>query len=217
MSKLLKKEFMLSMHPITPLMLMLSAMVLIPNYPYTVMFFYLTLAIFFTCMLGRENHDVIYTMTLPVAKKDIVKARISFVVILEMLQMLLLIPFSILRQTINSMDNKAGMDANIALLAEGFLLFGIFNFLFFYNYYKNVDKVGISFVKATIVFFVFVVADIVATYAVPFVRDYLDTPDPEYLLYKFIALGIGIVLFLIMTILVYRISVKNFEKQDLQN
>ena len=200
MSKLLKKEFLLSMHPITPLMLALSAMVMIPNYPYAVMFFYMTLAAFFTCMLGRENHDVIYTMTLPVAKSDIVKARISFVVISELLQMLLLVPFSLLRQFLNPMKNEAGMDANIVLFAEGFLLFGIFNLLFFYSYYKNVDKVGISFVKASVVFFILVVIDAVATHAIPFVQNCLDTPDPEYLEYKLIALGAGIVLYLFMTI-----------------
>lgn len=215
MSKLLKKEFLLSMHPITPLMLLLSTMVMIPNYPYTVMFFYMTLAVFFTCMMGRENQDVIYTMTLPVAKRDIVKARISFVAILEMLQMLLMVPFSILRQNVNPMGNEAGMDANMALIAEGFLLFGIFNLMFFHSYYKNVDKVGVSFVKATIVFFVLVVVDVVATHAVPFVRDYLDTPDPEYLMYKLIALAVGVVMYLVMTIWVCHVSIKNFEKQDL--
>lgn len=215
MSKLLKKEFLLSMHPITPLMLILSTMVMIPNYPYAVMFFYMTLAVFFTCMIGRENHDVIYTMTLPVAKRDIVKARIYFVVILELLQMLLLVPFSLLRQSVNSMGNEAGMDANIVLFAEGFLLFGIFNLLFFYSYYKNVDKVGISFVKATVVFFILVAIDAVATHAIPFVRNCLDTTDPEYLEYKLIALGAGIVLYLIMTIWVCKVSIKNFEKQDL--
>lgn len=215
MSKLLKKEFLLSMHPITPLMLALSSMVLIPNYPYAVMFFYMTLATFFTCMLGRENHDVVYTMTLPVAKSDIVKARISFVVISELLQMLLLVPFSLLRQFLNPMKNEAGMDANIVLFAEGFLLFGIFNLLFFYGYYKNVDKVGISFVKASVVFFILVVIDAVATHTIPFVQNCLDTPDPEYLEYKLIALGAGTVLYLIMTIWVCKVSIKNFEKQDL--
>lgn len=54
MSKLLKKEFLLSMHPITPLMLALSAMVMIPNYPYAVMFFYMTLAAFLpVCWVER--------------------------------------------------------------------------------------------------------------------------------------------------------------------
>lgn len=215
MSKLLKKEFLLSMHPITPLMLALSAMVLIPNYPYTVMFFYMTLAVFFTCMMGRENHDVIYTMTLPVAKSDVVKARIGFVVILELLQMILVVPFMVLRQSINTLGNEAGIDANIVLIAEGFLLFGIFNFIFFSVYYKNVDKVGISFIKATVVFFVFVIIDVIVSHAVPFVRDYLDTPDPKHLLYKLMVLGISIIVYLLMTIGVCRMSINNFEKQDL--
>ncbi|MBO5458760.1 MAG: ABC-2 transporter permease [Lachnospira sp.] len=215
MSRLLKKEFLLSMHPVTPLMLLLSTMVLIPNYPYTVMFFYMTLSVFFTCMMGRENHDVIYTMTLPVAKSSIVKARITFVVILELFQMLLIIPFSILRQSLNPMGNEAGIDANIVLLAEGFLLFGIFNLIFFGSYYKNVDKVGISFVKATVVFFILVAADVICTHAVPFVRDCLDTPDSQYLGYKLVTLAAGMAVYIILTILVCRISIKNFEKQDL--
>ena len=215
MSNLLKKEFSLSMHPVTPLMLMLSSMALIPNYPYTVMFFYMTLAVFFTCMMGRENHDVIYSMSLPVAKKDIVKARILFVVILELLQMVLLIPFAVLRQNILEAGNEAGMDANIALFAEGFLLFGVFNLIFFHSYYSNVDKVGISFVKATVVFFVLVMVDVIATHAVPFVRDCLDTPDPQFIGYKLTALVIGIILYVAMTVRVCRISIRNFEVQDL--
>lgn len=215
MSNLLKKEFSLSMHPVTPLMLMLSSMALIPNYPYTVMFFYMTLAVFFTCMMGRENHDVIYSMSLPVAKKDIVKARILFVVILELLQMVLLIPFAVLRQNILAAGNEAGMDANIALFAEGFLLFGVFNLIFFHSYYSNVDKVGISFVKATVVFFVLVMVDVIATHAVPFVRDCLDTPDPQFIGYKLTALVIGIILYVAMTVRVCRISIRNFEVQDL--
>ena len=215
MSNLLKKEFSLSMHPVTPLMLMLSSMALIPNYPYTVMFFYMTLAVFFTCMMGRENHDVIYSMSLPVAKKDIVKARILFVVILEMLQMVLLIPFAVLRQNILAAGNEAGIDANITLFAEGFLLFGVFNLIFFHSYYRNVDKVGISFVKASVVFFVLVVVDVIVTHGVPFVRDCLDTPDPQFMGYKLVALAIGIMLYVVMTVQACRISVRNFEVQDL--
>lgn len=129
--------------------------------------------------------------------------------------MLLLVPFSLLRQHLNAMGNGAGMDANIVLFAEGFLLFGIFNLMFFYSYYKNVDKVGISFVKATIVFFILVTIDAVGTHVIPFMRDYLDTPDPKYWGYKLVALGIGIVLYVVMTIGVCRISIKNFEQQDL--
>ena len=66
MSKLLKKELALCLHPAAVVMLLLSALVLAPNYPYAVSFFYLTLGLFFICLGGRENHDVIFTLTLPV-------------------------------------------------------------------------------------------------------------------------------------------------------
>ena len=50
MKELLKKEFTLALHPTGWLFLGLSAMVLIPNYPYYVIFFYTGLALFFTCL-----------------------------------------------------------------------------------------------------------------------------------------------------------------------
>lgn len=215
MSRLIKKELVLSMHPITPLMLALSSMVLIPNYPYLVIFFYLTLALFFTCMLGRENQDVIYTMTLPVAKCEIVKARIGAAVLLELCQLLLILPFSWLRQKMLPVGNAAGMDANLVLLAEGLLLFGVFHLVFFCSYYRNVDRVGISFIRATAAVFLLAAADVIASYAIPFVRDYLDTPDPQFLGYKLAVLGVSALLYLGMTALACRISIRRFEKLDL--
>lgn len=216
MKNLLKKEIQLSMHSITPLMLLLSAMVLIPNYPYGVIFFYMTLAMFFTCMLGRENGDVVYSMTLPIAKSDIVKARMLFAVLVELLQLLLLLPFIWIRQNVIGTANAAGMDGNLALLAEGFLLFGIFHLVFFCGYYKDVTKVGVNYVKATVVFFLCICIEIAAVYAVPFVRDCLDTPDSQYVGTKLITLAICILIYVLLTVITYQVSVRRFEKQDLR-
>lgn len=47
MKKLLRKEVLLSMHPTAIIFLALSMMLIIPNYPYYVIFFYTGLAIFF--------------------------------------------------------------------------------------------------------------------------------------------------------------------------
>ena len=57
--------------------------------------------------------------------------------------------------------------------------------------------------------------DVIATHAVPFVRDCLDTPDPQFIGYKLTALVIGIILYVAMTVRVCRISIRNFEVQDL--
>ena len=48
MLRLLQKEIRLAMHPTVPIFLLLSAMLLIPNYPYYVAFFYTGLGVFFT-------------------------------------------------------------------------------------------------------------------------------------------------------------------------
>lgn len=215
MLKLLNKEIKLSMHPSTPVMLLLSAMVLIPNYPYSIALFYVTMSIFFTCLLGRENNDVVYSLTLPITKKEIVKGRISFAVILQILQLIITIPFAILSQKINVTCNQAGLEANITWFAVAFILYGVFNLVFFSKYYKNVNKVGSSFLVSSIVIFIGIIIEIVATYAIPFVRDVLDTKDPEFLNYKLIALVIGIIIYSVFTSIVYKKSVKNFEKQDL--
>ncbi|MEG2519516.1 MAG: ABC-2 transporter permease, partial [Oscillospiraceae bacterium] len=207
MLKLIKKEFMLAMHPTVPIMLLLSVMVLIPNYPYTVIFFYVSLAIFFTCLSCRENNDVVYSLNLPVAKKDIVKARFAFAIILEFAQLLIMVPFAVLNQTINPAGNEAGMDANIALFAIAFIVYGLFNFVFFNSYYKNVSKVGMAFVKSSVLLFILTGIDVVSTYAVPFVRDVLDTPGSQYLLQKVAFLMLGLLAYLILTAITYKKSV----------
>ena len=57
LSKLLYKEFKLALHPASVLFLLLSSMMLIPNYPMYVLFFYNTLgyAIVLLVFLFLEN------------------------------------------------------------------------------------------------------------------------------------------------------------------
>lgn len=215
MMKLLKKELMLSMHPTVLIMMLLSTMVLIPNYPYTVVFFYTALSVFFTCITGRENNDITYTLTLPIAKSDIVKGRMGFVVLQELVQLTLMIPFIILSSSINPMGNQAGTDANLALLGIGFIIYAVFNFMFFTRYYKNVNQIGKAFVLSSVIIFVFVALEVVCSYAIPFYANYIDTPGLAYLPYKLAVLFIGIIIYIIVTMAAYRKSVTLFLKQDL--
>lgn len=215
MKNLLYKELKLCVHPTSLLFLGLSALLIIPNYPYLVTFFYTGLAVFFICLTGRENHDIFYTVSLPVQKQDIVKARFYFVILLELLQILLAIPFAILRQHFNLPGNQVGMDANIALFGFAFVMLGIFNLLFFENYYKAPDKVGSAFAKACIAISVFILIIETCTHAVPFVRDYIDTTDPLFIAYKLPILGVGLTIYIILTVIAYRKSIQSFEKLDL--
>lgn len=215
MVNLLKKELRLALHPTAPIFLLLSGMMMIPNYPYLVVFFYTGLAVFFTCLTGRENHDVDYTVLLPVAKKDAVKARMLTVVLLEMAQLLVAIPFAFLRQALIPEPNVVGMDANVALFGFALIMMGLFNTVYFRLYYRDVKRVGMSFVWSSAVTFVFICLVEALAHAVPFVRDVLDTPDPAHLAAKLIVLLVGAALFALMTWLTCRRAQKDFEHQDL--
>ena len=215
--KLLKKEFRLCMHPTVYLMALLSAMVLIPNYPYAVSFFYVTLSLFFVCITARENHDAAYTLTLPVSRGEMVKGRALLFCCVEMAQMILCGLCILLKnRMIGDLANAAGMDANVALLGEGFLVYGLFHLVFLPMLYRDLNKVGKAFAIASIAVFVYIVVAVSCTYALPFVRDNLDTPDPAHMTEKLVFLAVCACWYVFATALSVRIAAKRFEQLDLQ-
>ena len=76
-AKIFSKDLRLAAHPMMYVFALFGVMLIIPNYPYTVVFFYGLLGIFFTFLNGRENKDVYYCAVLPVTKRDQVRARAS--------------------------------------------------------------------------------------------------------------------------------------------
>lgn len=215
MKKLLIKDFRLAMHPTVILFWLLSAMLIIPNYPYYVILFYSSLSLFFVCLSGRENHDIEFSAALPVRKGDVVRARICFAVIVQLIQLILAVPFAYLRQTLPLPGNLVGMDANTAFFGFSLLLSGLFNLFFFTSYYRAPEKVGKTFAVSSVLFFVAISILEVAAHAVPFVRDRLDTPDPQFLPEKIIVLAIGAAAYAILTLISCRISVRRFEALNL--
>ncbi len=215
MKNMLYKEFRLAMHPTSIIFLSLSAMVLIPNFPYYVLFFYTCLAVFFTCLGGRENHDIFYSMTLPIRKRDIIKSRFLHVVILQLTQILFTIPFALIKNTYNSSENLVGMDVNMAFFGFSFVMLGLFNLVFFTKYYRNTDKVGVSFILGSIVIFIYIIIVEVGAHTIPFFKNFLDTKDPNFLGYKVAVLVAGIAIYTLLTLVSYRKSARSFEALDL--
>lgn len=215
MNNMLYKEFKLAMHPTSVIFLGLSALIIIPNYPYYVTFFYTALAVFFTCLSGRENNDIFYTMTLPIRKRDIVKSRFLHVILLELAQVIIAIPFAIIRSTYNLPGNLVGMDANTAFFGLSFLMLGLFNYVFFTKYYKNPDKVGKSFMFGSMAIALYIIIAEAGVHTIPFMKNVLDTKDPNFLSYKIVVLFAGIVLYLILTLFAYLKSARSFEALDL--
>lgn len=215
MKNLLYKECKLALHPTTFLFWLLSAMLLIPSYPYYVLFFYTCLGVFFICLSGRENKDIAYTMLLPVRKGDIVRARIATACGVELLQAVIAVPFALIRNFIFPMNNAAGMEANVALFGISLALMGVFNLVFFPRYYRDPDKVGMPFLLGSVTYFVLLAVFESFTFFVPFFRDMLDTKDPQFLGAKLAVFAAGALVFVICNLSACRISEKRFEKLDL--
>ena len=153
MKLLIKKEWKLTVTPVPLLFLLLSALVLVPSYPYYVTFFYNALGIFLMLQAARENRDVYYMALLPLTKRDLVRARFSTIVTLQLLQALVCVPFMLLRSGYAEINNPVGIEANLAFLGFGFMLMGLFDLVFLPMHYKNGYDLGKPFVISSIVLF----------------------------------------------------------------
>ncbi len=215
MKNLLYKEFRLASHPAAFLFLGLAAMMMIPNYPLTVTFFYPCLGTFFICLNGRENRDIFYTMLLPVKKRDLVRARYLLAGAFQAGQILLCVPFLFLRSLYPPVGNAVGLDANLALLGFGLVQMGLFNLVFFPRYYKDPSKVGGPFLLGSVVVFLWISLAEAVPHFVPFIRDRLDTPLFQFLPEKGMVFLLGTAFYAVFTLLSCRISEKRFETLDL--
>ena len=133
----------------------------------------------------------------------------------KMIDLLLMALFILIKQLIGNMPNPAGLDAGVALIGEWMILFAIFNMIFFPAYYRDINKPGKAFLPAAAAMFLWIILEVVGTYAVPFLRDVLDQPDPRYMSDKLLFTLGGLALFLGGTALSIQRSVKRFEELDL--
>lgn len=158
MKALHDKEWKLAMSPVPFFFLVLSALLLIPSYPYYVTFFYNSLGIFLFFQSCRENRDVYYMMLLPLSKREMVRARVRTVLELQLMQAAACVPFMLLRAQYAQTLNAVGIEANTAFLGLSFVLMGVFNAIFLPMHYKNGYDLGKPFLLSSIIIFVLIFA-----------------------------------------------------------
>lgn len=69
MFNMLYKEIRLSAHPNLFIFTLLGMLVIVPAYPYGMVFIFGCLGPYITMMYGRETNDIYYTALLPVKKQ----------------------------------------------------------------------------------------------------------------------------------------------------
>ena len=122
MLKLLAKELKLTASILSYVFIVFALMAFLPGYPILVGTFFCCLGIFQTFQAAREANDITYTALLPVAKRDIVKAKYNFCVFIEACYFLLTAAVTLIRMTIFAdaiaYTNNALMAANLVYLGE---------------------------------------------------------------------------------------------------
>jgi hypothetical protein len=237
MKALLNKELKLCLHPTVFIYLALVLMLLIPSYPYLVACFFLCNAMFFIFQTSRENGDPMYTAMLPVSKAQAVKARVLLVVIFQLLQLLLMAGMCALALVAMDVEkgNAGGTDHSLSLLAFALVLYAIFNSIFLPSFYKTGYKAGTAFIKGAIgvwIWIMLIEGLMIASGAVmnsgadiPFFRFIAENidrmpikaPDPARAwTVQGILLAAGAVIYAALTTLALRVSVKRYEKVDVQ-
>lgn len=146
MKELLKKELEFTSLKLTYFFILFGLMTFIPGYPILLGAFFVSLGIFQTFEDARLQNDVLFTVLLPIKKKDVVSARYLYVIIVEALFFALCAIITAIRMTImrNSQVYLANvmMNANLSYLGYILIILGLFNTIFLKGFFKTGYYVG---------------------------------------------------------------------------
>ena len=215
MKNLLTKEIRLSSSILSYLFILFSVMAFIPGYPILVSAFFICFGIFHTFQNGRETNDVLYTVLLPIDKKDVVKARFIFVCFIQGAAFLLSAVFTFIRMAFLSeaapYANNPMMNSNPVYLAWMLLVFALFNVIFVGPFYKTAYKFAKPFVEFIVGAFIIIGAAEVLHH-IPGL-EFLNTT--EKLPLQLIILLAAFVIYVFATVISLKSAQKKFEKLDL--
>ena len=226
MKALLYKELRLAMHPICYVFIALFPfMIIIPSYPLGIGFIYILACypiLFLGANKGQQSNDLLYSVLLPVRKKDIVKARIATVILMQTSYLVLMSALYPLARIVNAAIAQSaskpeelvipglGLDSFVLLLAIGIVGYTIADLIFFPIYYKKGKSIVMS-TLFTIIGFVIYIG--IFTIGLPYVPG-LEIMNNMHLGIQFAILGGSILISFLFHLLVYRISSKRLEKVD---
>ena len=227
MKALLYKEFKLAMHPICYVFICLFPfMLLIPSYPLGVGFIYLMSCypvLFLGANKGQQSNDLLYSTLLPIRKKDIVKARIFTVIIMQVVYMLFMSALYPLAVKMNAMmiasdpeyvNAGLGLNGFVSVLAIGVIGFAIADLIFFPIYYKNGKSIVMSTLMTIIGFVVYLGIFTIAFPYIPGFEWYTKILCDSGIGVQFAILGGAILISALLHYVVYRISSKRLEQVD---
>src|SRR5690625_6820807 len=212
---LLHKEFRLVVPPAYLGVAALTLFNLIPHYPMILGICYFLPTLFIALSEANANKDHEFTISLPVARDEVVLAKHLTVVTVELVQLTALAVVAAFAAQITPEGNVVGMDGNFAFFGFVLISLGLFNLVFLPGYFTTGYKTGRPRVLAAITFFASYGVFEVLVAVVPGASEVLDALDPAHAGPQLLVLGLGGLSYGLLTVFSYRRSARRFDRVNL--
>ena len=216
MVKILKKEMTLSAAPITYFFILFGLMFFLPGYPILCAPFFVTLGIFKSFQNAREANDFVFSVLLPIAKRDVVKGKYIFSCLIELASLLVMAVSALIRMSVlkNNAVYRANalMNANLYGLGAALVIFGLFNRIFIGGFFKTAYRFGSFVVYIAAAFLALGIFE--ALHYIPGLET-VNAFGFDHLGLQLVLLAAGATIYLVLTRISYRNACASFEKIDL--
>lgn len=214
MFNLLYKEFKIAIPLNVFLFSFFGIMIIIPNYPVLVGFIYVVMCLVIIFPVANENKDDYFTSILPVKKRDAVKSRFLSVILIQIVSLIITIPFVFVYRAIHSSGSIAplGLEANLTMFGSVLLIYGIENIAFFPLHYQDGRKLFIPILISLIASFIVMgIIEVLTMIPSLGINDYIN----GHLSFRLLSFFFGFFVYIVLNFVAYKISAKKFEAVDL--
>lgn len=228
MKNLIKKELTLCTNPQVLIFCLMSALVIIPQWPSMIAMIYVLSGLMTIFPRALADQDIQYTAMLPIRKGDVVKGKAYLLGILELGSLVFSIPFTLLKLLVfdppllasyktsdpGQYSYTLGVQPSLGGYGYTLLAMGFFNAILLPWYYKNPQKVNwpplVTFFASMLLLGLGIGAETMTVILLNY-----DKSAPLYWIVEGSVLLGGILLYIGLTIFGEKKGEKSFEKVDL--
>lgn len=196
---------------ITPLLVFASNWPAMTPYIYTVMTTYLMF------VYAVQNKDLEYTVTLPIRKRDVVKARVLWLCVIQLVTIVLGAVAAYFKYTTNFIAQEAFIPFySVGSFGYLFVVLGISDLFFLAFAYKKTDtKYLWQFLCDIILAFVLIIPHWILCDNNDIYDKFMNSYDFDSSIRQIPILIVGILIWFGLHVLAYKIAAKSFEKVDM--
>jgi|GEM_PF-434101 len=218
MYNLLIKELKLGVNPIFYVLpFVTGALMLVPGWLYFVVFLYFCSITIPNMFAGyKTQNDLMFSMMMPVTRKDIVKAKVAVIVILELLHVIAAVFYGMMSTRLYPNLIYFFFKPTIGFWGLCFVMLAIFNLIFISMFYKTAYKYGAPTTAAIIGAVLFAGGAEWLGINNAAVFDLFKGAGADNTAIQLSILIGGIVLFAVFNLVAYHIAITRFKKVETQ-